>query len=391
MKYCDIITLRSMRPAYNIQEESSGEWKTFIANDRFNDILNRMIKSVRNNDADNHKSIWIAGTYGTGKSHAGAVLKHLFCDPIDDIKEYIEEEYKQDKYAMLRSSILNVRKGKRLFPVNLYGQQSIAHEEDLSLQIQKAIKEALDAAGIGVVVQTDFDTLVQHIDEQPGIWQSLVDNNTILNSVAPDLKKLKQLLASGDTEVLERVRNAQRLAGIDIRIQGNDILQWIIEVQNELHKEGYSGLLLIWDEFTEIVTSSIGVRLLTQLQKIAEAMMNPENDSYFLFISHPSALYTLKEEEREKTKGRYHYVTYNMEPVSAFKIMSKKFKVINEYEYQKCKQKFYFEHSELLEILSSSSANTIETIDNIKNPTNNNKYFKKFFIVLIVISSILIL
>ena len=46
MKYCDIITLRSMRPAYNIQEESSGEWKTFIANDRFNDILNRMIKSV---------------------------------------------------------------------------------------------------------------------------------------------------------------------------------------------------------------------------------------------------------------------------------------------------------------------------------------------------------
>ena len=91
MKYCDIITLRSMRPAYNIQEESSGEWKTFIANDRFNDILNRMIKSVRNNDADNHKSIWIAGTYGTGKSHAGAVLKHLFCDSIDDIKEYIEE------------------------------------------------------------------------------------------------------------------------------------------------------------------------------------------------------------------------------------------------------------------------------------------------------------
>ena len=88
MKYSDIVTLRQMRPAYNIQEEGHDEWKTFIANDQFNDILNRMIKAVRNNDADNHKSLWIAGTYGTGKSHAGAVLKHLFCDPVDEILEY---------------------------------------------------------------------------------------------------------------------------------------------------------------------------------------------------------------------------------------------------------------------------------------------------------------
>ena len=367
MKYSDIVTLRSMRPAYNIQEEGLGEWKTFIANDQFNDILNRMVKAVRNNDADHHKSVWIAGTYGTGKSHAGAVLKHLFCDPIDDIQEYVEEEYKKDKYALLRNALLEVRKQKRLFPVNLYGQQSIAHEEDLSLQLQKEIKHALDKAGIKIVVQTDFDTLVQHIDEQPAIWQSLIDNNSILSSVAPDLKKLKQLLAAGDTEVLDRVRNAQRIAGIDIRLQGNNIQQWIFEVQNKLHNEGYNGMLIIWDEFTEIMTSSIGTRLLVRLQEISEAMMNPENDSYFLFISHPSALNSLKEEEREKTKGRYHYVTYNMEPVSAFKIMSKKFKVVDDVLYQQRKERFFSLHHELLEVFSTTSANVEETIENIQN------------------------
>ena len=100
------------------------------------------------------------------------------------------------------------------------------------------------------------------------IWQSLIDNNTILSSVAPDLKKLRQLLASCDTEVLDRVRNAQRIPGIDIRLQGNDIQKWIFEIQNKLREHGFDGLLIIWDEFTEIMTSSIGTRLLVQLQKI---------------------------------------------------------------------------------------------------------------------------
>lgn len=368
MKYSDIVSLRAMRPAYNIQEEGQGEWKTFIANDQFNGILDRMIKAVRNNDADNHKSLWIAGTYGTGKSHAGAVLKHLFCDPIDSIREYVEDEYRKDKYAMLRNALLNVREGKRLFAVNLYGQQSIAHEEDLSLQMQREIKGALQRAGIEITVKTDFDSLVEHIDEQPAIWQTLIDSNTMLSSVAPDLKKLKQLLQNGDTEVLDRVRTAQRSAGIDIRLQIQNLKDWIFEVQNALKQQGtYDGLLIIWDEFTEIMTSSIGARLLVLLQEIAETMMNPENDSYFLFISHPSALLTLKEEEREKTKGRYHYVAYNMEPVSAFKIMSKKFKVVNEVMYEQRKQQFFAKHSELLEMFSVSSNKSEETIDNIMN------------------------
>ena len=367
MKYADIVTLRSMRPAYNIQEEGAEDWKTFIANDQFNDLLNRMVMAVRNNDADYHKSVWISGTYGSGKSHAGAVLKHLFCDPVDNIRGYIEEEYKKDKYAILRNAVLEVRKQKRLFPVNLYGQQNIAHEEDLSLQLQKEIKNALDNSGIKMVVRTDFDSLVQHIDEQPAIWQSLIDNDSILNSVAPDLKKLRQLLETGDTEVLDRVRNAQRTAGIDIRLRGNNIQQWIFEVQNKLHGEGYDGLLIIWDEFTEIMTSSIGTRLLVKLQEIAESMMSPENDSYFLFISHPSALNSLKEEEREKTKGRYHYVTYNMEPVSAFKIMSKKFNVVNDTLYQQCRDRFFAQHTEELRDFLSTSSNNEETKENLQN------------------------
>lgn len=368
MPYSKIVTLRQMRPAYNIKEESNGEWKFFIANDQFNEVLQKVISAVRNNDADNHKSIWIAGTYGTGKSHAGAVIQHLLCDPIEDIREYVEDEYKKEKYDILRNSLLQLREKKRLFPVNMYGYQNIAHEEDLSLQMQREIKRALSAAKIDITVQTDFDMYVQHVETQPQFWENLIEQSAQLASVAPDTNKLKQRLRAADTDVLESVRQALRIGGYDIRLQSNNLKQWIFEVQNALReKTDYNGLLIIWDEFTEVMTSSIGTRLLVQLQELAEAMMNAENDSYFLFISHPSALNTLKEEEREKTKGRYHYIIYNMEPVSAFKIMSKKFEIVNYTLYMMRQDRFFNIHPELLEMFSTTSTDTEQTIENIKN------------------------
>ena len=133
-RYSDIVNLRSMRPAYSIKEEGAKDWITFIANDQFNDLLKKTVSAVRNNDADAHKPIWIAGTYGSGKSHAGAVLKHLLCDPVDEIEEYVQDEYKDASHARLRNSIMQLRSEKRLFPVQMYGIQQMAYEADLSYQ-----------------------------------------------------------------------------------------------------------------------------------------------------------------------------------------------------------------------------------------------------------------
>lgn len=367
-KYNDIVTLRSMRPAYNIKNEGPEDWKTFIANDQFNDLLKKTISAVRNNDADSHKAIWVAGTYGSGKSHAGAVLKHLLCDEVKDIVDYVNEEYGEEKYNLLRNSILKLRESKRLFPVNLYSQQAIAHEADLSLQVQKEVIRALKNAGIKLTVQTDFDNYIQHIENEPDLWTMLIANNEVLKSVAPDLKMLKTRLANGDTEVLNRVTMALRNMGINVPIKNSNLKTWIFEVQNELRSLGvYDGLLIIWDEFTDVMRSDLGVPLLKILQEIAEDMMNPENDTYFLFLSHPSALNSLKEAEREQTRGRYHYVIYNMEPVSAFRIMSKKFVIVDKVLYNQRQEYFCSLHQELLSAFASSSTDPTQTQKDLAN------------------------
>jgi len=113
-KYSDIVSLRKQKAAYIIQDEQSGDWNSFIANEQFNSVLKKVISSVRNNDADCHKSFWISGTYGSGKSHAGAVIKHLLCDPMEDITDYINEEYADTKYEMLSTDLFKLREQKRL-------------------------------------------------------------------------------------------------------------------------------------------------------------------------------------------------------------------------------------------------------------------------------------
>ena len=263
---------------------------------------------------------------------------------------------------------MKLRESKRLFPVSLYGQQAIAHEADLSLQVQKEVIRALKNAGIKLTVQTDFDNYIQHIENEPDLWTMLIANNEVLKSVAPDLKMLKTRLANGDTEVLNRVTMALRNMGINVPIKNSNLKTWIFEVQNELRSLGvYDGLLIIWDEFTDVMRSDLGVPLLKILQEIAEDMMNPENDTYFLFLSHPSALNSLKEAEREQTRGRYHYVIYNMEPVSAFRIMSKKFVIVDKVLYNQRQEYFCSLHQELLSAFASSSTDPVQTQKDLAN------------------------
>jgi len=363
-KYSDIVTLREQKAAYNIQNEEAGDWKDFIANEQFNNILQKVISSVYNNNADLHKSFWISGTYGTGKSHAGAVIKHLLCDTVEEISDYINDEYKEAKYDLLRSDLFKLRESKRLFPVTLYGQSSISHKDDLSLKLQLSITEALRKADLkNIDVKTDFDNYINHIETQPDFWDILIESCSQLKAVAPTRQKLIVELKNGDTKTLGIVQNALRNGKYHIRLDNNSLSQWFFEVQKKMAAETeYDGLLIIWDEFTEVMRSDIGLSLLVSLQEIDEMIMNPDNNSYFFYISHPSALDSLKDEEREKTKGRYHYTGYNMEPVSAFKIMSRKFKVVEESrkEYTVLTDSFYSDKQDLLYSYCSKISNKPE-------------------------------
>lgn len=367
-KYSDIIRLRSGKAAYSITDEKKGEWTSFIPNEQFNAVLRTVLKSVRGNSIDNHKSFWINGTYGTGKSHAVSVISHLLGDEVSDIKEWVDYEYGDEKFQSIRQAIYSLRQEKRLLTVKLYGLEVMNHPLDLALVLQHAVTEALDRKGLKIEVQTDFENYIRHIEQNPNLWEQLISGDKELPSIASTPSQLIENLRGNDVGTFHKISNALRNASLDIRLDNSNMKQWLLDVQNKLTELGtYNGLLIVWDEFTDVMTNAIGIPVLKELQELVETLMNIENNSYFFLISHPSAFNKLGSEQLKQTDGRYFRMKYNMEPVSAFKIMSRKFEIIDKERHTEMCNQFYTLNPQLLELFTSASNDMEETRQDLFN------------------------
>ena len=366
--YNDIIKKRPGRAAYSIEEEKDGQWESFIPNEQFNTVLRTVLRSVRGNDIDAHKSFWINGTYGTGKSHAVAVITHLLCDPVDKIQNWVNYEYKEEKFRVIREAIFSLRQNKRLLPVKIEGLCDMSHVSDLPLVLQSAVVKALNEQGLEFAVATDFDELISHIRNNGVIWDNLIERNLTLKSVASTRDKLIAKLLSKDMGTYQKAKDAQRAANLAIVFNTDNVGQWLIEVQEMLRANtDYKGLLILWDEFTDVMEDSVGVPVLKALQTIAQKFANKENDSFFFLISHPSAFNKLGNEETKQTDGRYHRMKYNMEPVSAFKIMSRKLEIVDGPRHQSMCDYFYGTNGQLLDLYTATSNDPAETRKDLQN------------------------
>lgn len=363
-KYSDIIELRQQKAAYIIDNNDTKDWDSFTVTRLFNDMLKTVVASVMNKDVNYHKAFWITGSYGTGKSHAASVLKHLLCDKVENITEYLDSQYIQD--TTLKDSVLQLRSQKTLFPITLCGAMNIASETDLAPVLQKEIYTALKNAGIEISVETDYKKYSDHISADPQLWQTyVIDRNPELKSYANDTQTLKEKLDNLDTPIFEMVRQTLSQSRLDIKIDNSNISDWIFEVQDEVRKHGFNGLLIIWDEFTTLINSPIGSGVLNYMQKISEKMQKSENDSFFLLISHPSVFDSLRsQEEKQQTQGRYHMFNYTMEPVSAYKIMAGKFRRKTQDEVF---GNFYHQNLDLYSHFSQGSVFAEETINDMQN------------------------
>lgn len=85
-------------------------WQEYIVHEDMKEAIEKICDSMKYEDEDKRRSFWIHGAYGTGKSYAAIVLKHLFEDSVDSIRKFLSN---QMLIPYRESSVTKQRKRRR--------------------------------------------------------------------------------------------------------------------------------------------------------------------------------------------------------------------------------------------------------------------------------------
>lgn len=318
IKYNEIVGLNDyFQPAYDLTNEVGNYWKQFITNDKFFDVLRGVLTSLGGQRPDERKSIWLQGTYGTGKSHATAVIKHLLFDPKNEVEEFIGNFGD----TQLKSRILNLRDKLRVFPVILKGTSNITDNRTFALVIERAVKNALKQSEIEISTKSDFEKMIHQIETNPGYinWESIIQEYPQINMFVKDKEDLLKKLKNEDLDILKNLEDLSSIVGIHFSY--SEVADWLKEVIEELREQDKADKLMIyWDEFTSVLELPNSGVLLTELQNIAELSIN--KGTYLFMVSHRTPTQAkIPKEDMEKVLGRFRMLDYSMEHITTYHIV----------------------------------------------------------------------
>lgn len=321
-KYSDFIKMQDFLPVYDMTDETPEMWRTFIPTKQFCELLSRSVTAITSKEISKRRSMWVRGTFGTGKSHASSVVRHILCDPASEVEDYIQNLPNES----LRASLSAIRKQKTYFPVVIKGVEGAYNIPRFSLSIQKQTKLALVAAGHnGIIVQSDFDKAQRWVESHKSRIPELLELSEELAAEVPTYEKLMAKLQANDIDVFLHLEEV--LAADDTYLTSDSISDWLVEVERAIEEAGIAdGMIIFWDEFTSVMDTLKSDRI-NVLQNIAEKSQN--NNVFLYLISHRTESSSIDAKGKDITKmsDRYDSVDYQMDEISTYLILRHTFTI----------------------------------------------------------------
>ena len=332
-RYSDIVSINEQfKNSVNIEYDLNSYHKLseYIPTDDICEVMQYFFDAAEVNK--NNRANILVGPYGKGKSYLVLSLLQLFMLDKDDenvtvflnkLKQVNSELY--DQYIRIKNS------GLKLLPVII--NSNYTH---LAQALNVALKEALDTAGLnGIFPDTAFDVSLKVLaqwNDDPTYKENVVQ---CLNTLGMNLKTIKNGLKEYDIQALKDFESLYNcvINGLEFNpLTNDDVVKNYQDISVKLKDYGYSGLFVVFDEFSKFIDAENDSLLLDLkiLQDLAEAAQRSGKDSqlHLCCITHKSlnAYYGNKKEATvnafRTVEGRFKEVDFTRSMDQSYQIIS---------------------------------------------------------------------
>ena len=318
-KYSDYIRVdEDFIPVFSIHKDKEypNKWKSFFPHDSFKTIVSQMIDTLEMNSAEKEKPLWVSGAYGTGKTFASFVIKHLLEDDIESIKPYFESNNMMPSYARLNG----IRSKGNILVVHRSSSASITGENRLLNSIRESIKVALKDKGYDYLGQkSQYDTILSTLKDPQSAFNFTNAFNKYKSKftdyASPEsvIRDLEELDLDEGIELLETIVEVAEKENYVWSTSVDEVINWIDDV---VKGNSLQAIVFVWDEFTEFFkANNVG-----GIQEIAHAASAIK--FYFFLITHSTSSQLIKDPNARKViEARFKLPIIEMADTTAFKLL----------------------------------------------------------------------
>lgn len=300
------------------------KWQSFYPHDSFKLILKDVVDSLEKGSETKDRSIWMSGAYGTGKTYASFVIKHMLEDDLEKIKPYFD----QNGMDTLYSRICGIRSKGKILVVSKSSSGDITTQSKLFNAIMEAVKDALANAGYsysgGESLLSRVITCLEDSNSAfnfSGVFQKYRAKFTAYSNPQSVLRDLRELDLDAKLELLDVIIEVADLEGYNWSISTDDLIDWLDDVRKQ---NNLASIVFIWDEFTEYFKNN--PNNVTGLQEIAHA--TSRISFYFFLITHSTAGQLIADQNARKIiEARFKLSRIELGESTAFKLLGQALRV----------------------------------------------------------------
>lgn len=295
------------------------KWQSFYPHDSFKTILKDMVETLEKSSETKDRSLWMSGAYGTGKTYASFVIKHILEDDIESITPY----FTQNGMDTLFARVKGVRSKGRILVVQRSASAGINTQDKLFNAIIESVRKTVAEEGLSYTGAESLSdkvlTILKHPEKSAfnfqGAFNKYRGRFTEYGSVDGIIKDLEELDIEDKLGLLDTIIEVAALEGFNWSMSADEMVDWIEDVRigNNLY-----AIVFIWDEFTEYFKNN--QNNITGLQEIAQA--SSRTSCYLFLITHSSAGQLIQDKgSRTIIEARFKLDSIELEERTAFKLL----------------------------------------------------------------------